>query len=264
MTLLTSRKSAGIPINFLLVIFALDGTEVFKTLAEVTIPELLSASDSRHEGLLIILDDLQNAGNELTSILAQVLLLLPERSDIKLLLLGDADVLDSWSCPAKVVRHDLLPLLEPQRRETSTALVDGLPGGKPASSQRAALLVAGLIPLSAEVESKVKSFILEIIENGALSAGEREKAGRLLSRYGDPRDLTGLAVVPAGSFLIGSESHPNSQPLHRISLERFRIGFYTVANRDYHVFVRDTGRDWMSPDGADPEVKYPSNRPYMA
>ncbi|KAK1671244.1 C-type lectin protein [Colletotrichum godetiae] len=135
----------------------------------------------------------------------------------------------------------------------SVELVDGLLGGSLASSQRAALLVAGLIPLSAEVESKVRSLILDIVENGALSAGEREKAGRLLSRYGDPRDLTGLAVVPAGSFLIGSESHPNSQPLNRISLERFRIGLYPVTNRDYHTFVRDTSRDWMSPDGADPE-----------
>ncbi|KAK7449579.1 serine/threonine protein kinase [Colletotrichum acutatum] len=376
--------------------FPLTGIEALERLAEVTIPKLLSASDPRHEHLLIILDDLQNAGAESITLLARIFPLLRERAFTKLLLLGDADVLDHWSFPAEVVRHDLLPLLECQRRETarlhlklessalittgmgeaasnpalfalaiqanhsgncaeelldawlsstysqpdtaailaerahklithgsltdspterslttrqpnpasqslavrrllaarhlaglapriavelfrdqpqasnhvlrscllrlssshkSAALIDGLLEGilADATCKRAALLVAGLIPLSVEVESKVKDLILQIVENGDLSAGEREKAGRLLSRYGDPRDLTGLVQVPAESFMMGSESHPNSQPLYEIPLKRFRIGLYPVVNRDYGSFMRDTGRDWTSLEGEDPE-----------
>ncbi|EXF79326.1 serine/threonine protein kinase [Colletotrichum fioriniae PJ7] len=374
--------------------FLLSGIESLEELAEATIPKLLKTSDPRREGLLIVLDDLQNAGDELIATLAKILTLLRGRTYTKLLLLGDAGVLNRWSFPAEIVRHDLLPLLECQRREAvrfhlklesstlitigmgaaasnpalfalaiqanhsgnyaeelldawlsytysqpdaaslladkayklmscgpwndslseislstiqpspalrspavqsllaarhlaglapqiavdlfrdqpqasnrvlrscllrlgsshkSAALVDGLLGGTPADAKRAALLVAGLIPLSAEVESKVKSLILKIVEDGDLSAGKREKAGRLLSQYGDLRDLSGLVEVPAGSFMMGSESHPNSQPLYRISLERFRIGLYPVVNRDYGAFVKDTGRYWISPDGEDPE-----------
>ncbi|KXH61891.1 serine/threonine protein kinase [Colletotrichum nymphaeae SA-01] len=376
--------------------FSLSAIEDLEHLAEITIPKLLSASDPRHEHLLIILDDLQNAGEESIIILARILPLLRERTFTKLLLLGDAGMLDRLSFPAEIVRHDLLPLLECQRREIvrlhlnlepsthittgmgeaasnpalfalaiqvnhsgncaeelldawlsstysqpgaaallaerayklithgsltvsptetpltssqlnpashilavqrllaarhlaglaprvavklfrdqpqaskhvlrscllrlssshkSAALVDGLLEGTPADAtcERAALLVADLIPLSAEVESKVKELVLQVVEKGNLSAGEREKAGRVLSRYSDPRDLTGLVEVPAGSFTMGSKSHPNSQPLYRISLERFRIGLYPVVNRDYGAFVRDTGRYWISPDGEDPE-----------
>ncbi|KAK1488367.1 hypothetical protein CABS01_01997 [Colletotrichum abscissum] len=373
--------------------FSLSGTESLKRLADVTIPQLLGASGSQHEHLLIVLDDLQTAGDELISVLAKTLALIRERTYTKLLLLGDTDVLDRWSFPA-VVRHELLPLLECQRREAvrshlnldpstiittgmgeaasnpamfalavqanysgncaeelldawlssthsqsdaasllaersyklilhnslttgptemsltaiqpnpalrsltvqrllaarhladltpqiavglfrdqphasddvlrsclsrlsslhrSGVLVDGLLGGTPADAKRAALLVAGLIPLSAEVERKVMKLLLEIVENGDCSAGEREKAGRLLSKYGDPRDLTELAEVPAGSFMMGSESHPNSQPLSRVSLERFRIGVYPVVNRDYAAFVKETSREWLSPGGKDPE-----------
>ncbi|KAK1517639.1 serine/threonine protein kinase [Colletotrichum costaricense] len=373
--------------------FSLSGTESLKRLADVTIPQLLGASGSQHEHLLIVLDDLQTAGDELISVLAKTLALIRERTYTKLLLLGDTDVLDRWSFSA-VVRHELLPLLECQRREAvrshlnldpstiittgmgeaasspamfalavqanhsgncaeelldawlssthsqpdaasllaersyklifhsslttgptemsltaiqpnpalrsltvqrllaarhladltpqiavglfrdqphasddvlrsclsrlsslhgSGVLVDGLLGGTPADAKRAALLVAGLIPLSAEVENKVMKLLLEIVENGDCSAGEREKAGRLLSKSGDPRDLTELAEVPAGSFMMGSESHPNSQPLSRVSLERFRIGVYPVVNRDYAAFVKETSREWLSPGGKDPE-----------
>ncbi|KAH9235850.1 hypothetical protein K456DRAFT_1748461 [Colletotrichum gloeosporioides 23] len=82
---------------------------------------------------------------------------------------------------------------------------------------------------------------------------EREKAGRILSSLGDPRNLTGLAQIPAGTFVMGSESHPNSHPPNSISLGSFRIGIYPVINRDYSAFAHETGRDWLSPDGTDPE-----------
>ncbi|KAK1706778.1 serine/threonine protein kinase [Colletotrichum acutatum] len=317
--------------------FPLTGIEALERLAEVTIPKLLSASDPRHEHLLIILDDLQNAGAESITLLARIFPLLRERAFTKLLLLGDADVLDHWSFPAEVVRHDLLPLLECQRRETarlhlkleSSALITtgmGEAASNPALfalaiqanhsgncaeelldawlsstysqpdtaailAERAHKLIthgsltdspterslttrqpnpasqslavrrllaarhlAGLAPrIAVELFRDQPQASNHIVENGDLSAGEREKAGRLLSRYGDPRDLTGLVQVPAESFMMGSESHPNSQPLYEIPLKRFRIGLYPVVNRDYGAFMRDTGRDWTSLEGEDPE-----------
>ncbi|OHW92573.1 serine threonine-protein kinase [Colletotrichum incanum] len=88
---------------------------------------------------------------------------------------------------------------------------------------------------------------------GILSVNEREKAGRILSRLGDPRDLASLAEVPSGSFTMGSGSHPNSQPLNIMSLQSFRIGVYPVVSRDYFAFIRETDRDWIGPDGTDPD-----------
>ncbi|KAK1987051.1 hypothetical protein LZ30DRAFT_214601 [Colletotrichum cereale] len=135
----------------------------------------------------------------------------------------------------------------------SDGLVHGLLDGSPAESQRGALLVADVVGKTQRFQDKMISTMLDIITQGALSATELNKAGRILSRFGDPRDLTSLAEVPAGSFVMGSHSHPNSQPLGVIALQSFRIGVYPVAVRDYLAFVRETGRDWVSPDGADPD-----------
>ncbi|KAK1701761.1 serine/threonine protein kinase [Colletotrichum lupini] len=318
--------------------FSLSGTESLKRLADVTIPQLLGASGSQHEHLLIVLDDLQTAGDELISVLAKTLALIRERTYTKLLLLGDTDVLDRWSFPA-VVRHELLPLLKCQRREavrshlnldpsTITTTGMGEAASNPAmfalavqanhsgncaeelldawlssthSQPDAASLLAErsykLIFHSSLTTGPTEMSLTAFQPNPALrsltvqrllaarhladltpqiavglfrdqphasddvlrsclshcSAGEREKAGRLLSKYGDPRDLTELAEVPAGSFMMGSESHPNSQPLSIVSLERFRIGVYPVVNRDYAAFVKETSREWLSPGGKDPE-----------
>ncbi|KAK1569699.1 C-type lectin protein [Colletotrichum navitas] len=135
----------------------------------------------------------------------------------------------------------------------SDGLIEGLFDGSPTQSQRGALLVADVVGKAHWFQDKIISTMLEIITQGTLSATDREKAGRMLSRFGDPRDLASLAEIPAGSFVMGSESHPDSQPLGEITLQSFRIGIYPVAVRDYSAFVRETGRDWMSQDGAGPD-----------
>lgn len=132
-------------------------------------------------------------------------------------------------------------------------LIDQLLNEPPADAQRAVLIVADFSQASEGIKHRVKNLVLDIVTQGTLPASEREKAGRILSRLGDPRDLGALAFVPAGSSTMGSTSHPNSQPLHTISLSSFRIGIYPVVNKDYLAFTLDTGREWLSPDGADPE-----------
>ncbi|WYZ42725.1 hypothetical protein EsH8_VI_000424 [Colletotrichum jinshuiense] len=135
----------------------------------------------------------------------------------------------------------------------SDGLIEKLLSGSSSEAQRGALLVADFVAQNDKFRDRIKYLALEIVVQGSLSANDREKAGRILSIIGDPRDLTALAEVPAGRFVMGSESHPNSLPVQTISLNKFRIGLYPVVNRDYSVFARETGRDWLSQDGTDPE-----------
>lgn len=137
--------------------------------------------------------------------------------------------------------------------EQSETLVDELLNEPPSKSQRAAVIVAEFAETSDRLTDKIKNLVLDIVTQGSLTASDREKAGRILSRLGDPRDLKALAFVPAGNFTMGSTSHPNSEPLDTIAVSSFQIGLYPVVNKDYLEFTQDTGHEWLSPDGADPE-----------
>ncbi|WP_321377896.1 SUMF1/EgtB/PvdO family nonheme iron enzyme [Rhizobium sp.] len=125
------------------------------------------------------------------------------------------------------------------------ALLDGSGDGL----LRGALLAGDLLTGNNALRSRVTHHLLAMIETGALTAPERERAGRLLSRFGDPRDLQALAYVPGGRFIIGSNSHPNSAPPHPVTVNEFRIALYPTTNAAYAAFIKDTGRLWRSPDG---------------
>lgn len=114
---------------------------------------------------------------------------------------------------------------------------------------RGALLAADLAGQNQSVREKIAAHLLAIVTEGFLSAPEREKAGRTLSVWGDPRDLEALADVPGGVFTFGSNSHPNSSPPNRVTVDAFRIGVYPVTNAAYGAFIRETDRLWRSPDG---------------
>lgn len=134
-----------------------------------------------------------------------------------------------------------------------STLVEGLLTGPPSEAQRGALIVADFPEAIDRFADRIKSLVLEVVTQGSLTASERVVAGRILSRLADPRELEALACVPAGTFTMGSTSHPNSQPLHTVTLSNFQIGIYPVVNKYYLAFVQDTSREWLSPDGADPE-----------
>ncbi|KAH6674797.1 serine/threonine protein kinase [Halenospora varia] len=119
----------------------------------------------------------------------------------------------------------------------SVDLVEALIQGSGIPSQLGALLVSDFIADSSKVRAEILSQMLAIIEQGSLPVMQREKAGRVLSRLGDTRDLTALTNIPAGDFILG------------LSLESFRIGLFPVVNRDFSMFIKETGRDWQSPDG---------------
>ena len=51
-----------------------------------------------------------------------------------------------------------------------------------------------------------------------------------------------MVVVPAGTFLMGSEDgDKDERPVHRVSVERFAIGKYEVTKRQFAQFVTATG-----------------------
>jgi iron(II)-dependent oxidoreductase len=117
----------------------------------------------------------------------------------------------------------------------------------------ASLLLAPRVDAGSALRAPVARVLLSIVETGSLSAPQRDAAGRILSVWGDPRDLDRLCAVPGGRFTMGSDCHPNSQPIHEAEVGDFRIGAYPVTNARYGVFVAATGRDWVSPEAGRPE-----------
>jgi gamma-glutamyl hercynylcysteine S-oxide synthase len=134
-----------------------------------------------------------------------------------------------------------------------TALIDlvtGLPGD---AGLQGALLAGGMIALPPASRTKTMAALVRLLEDGRLTAHERAAAGRILAIHGDPRDLEALVDVPGGSFVMGSVTHPNSMPVHEVTLPPFRIGAYPATNASYRAFVEATGRPWASVDGRRPE-----------
>ncbi|GBQ67139.1 hypothetical protein AA103196_1607 [Ameyamaea chiangmaiensis NBRC 103196] len=89
-----------------------------------------------------------------------------------------------------------------------------------------------------------------MIAQGGATLALRDQAARYLALVGDPRALDTLIDVPPGRSVIGSDTHPNSQPVHAVRLAGYRIGRYPVTVAAYGAFVRETGRAWTSPDAA--------------
>src|SRR5437867_13431451 len=54
--------------------------------------------------------------------------------------------------------------------------------------------------------------------------------------------LPEMVLIPNGSFLMGSEQGlDNEKPPHRVWLDSFMIGRFPVTNREYRIFVEETG-----------------------
>jgi iron(II)-dependent oxidoreductase len=111
-----------------------------------------------------------------------------------------------------------------------------------------------LIVLAADIASAPAEALARAIARDDLPLPARLRAGRHLSRAGDPRDLAELVAVPGGTFIMGSALHSNSTPPHEVTLAPFRIGRYPVVNVLYARFVDATGRAWHSADGRDPAM----------
>jgi iron(II)-dependent oxidoreductase len=120
------------------------------------------------------------------------------------------------------------------------------------TSQRAALLLAKSGQLPVQLEGEIRHQALTILEEGRLPIAERQDAASILSSSGDTRDLAALVDIPAGMIVLGSNTHPNSQPTHELFLDAFRIGVFPVTVHQYDTFSTTTDRQWISPDSQDP------------
>jgi formylglycine-generating enzyme required for sulfatase activity len=85
----------------------------------------------------------------------------------------------------------------------------------------------------------------------------------LLSISKPPSDTDGMAWIPGGNFLMGSNRHyPEEAPVHKVSVRGFWMDTHTVTNRDFARFVAATGHVTLAEQPANPE-DYPGAKTEM-
>ncbi|MCQ4162360.1 formylglycine-generating enzyme family protein [Roseomonas sp. GC11] len=145
----------------------------------------------------------------------------------------------------------VLRLLAQRLREAGQAVEPLAQALLEGAGPQGAVLAAELLP-GTPLPGLVAALCAAVAGN-RLPLPARVAAGRHLARLGDPRDLADLVLVPAGECCIGSVTHANSVPPHRVLVGGFRMGRYPVTNALYARFIAATGRPWLSPTGHAPE-----------
>jgi formylglycine-generating enzyme len=73
----------------------------------------------------------------------------------------------------------------------------------------------------------------------------------------------GMAWIPGGEFLMGSDSHyPEEAPAHRVRVEGFWMDRFQVTNAEFARFVSETGHVTVAERSPDP-ADYPGARPEL-
>ena len=208
-----------------------DGTaETAEDLADVV---LARHPDRASEAFARIAEN-RSVDRVVDDLLAAAHLAVMAEEDAAALLLADPD---RWSGS-----FESLLRRAPQKRDRLAPLVTR-------DASDAALKAALLVYDPAAPDSAIAEKLLGLIEQGRLSVFHRDRAARLLAMGGgDPRALDALCNVPGGRVVMGSATHPNSEPVHTVTVAPFRIGRYPVSNGDYQRFVSATGRRWISPE----------------
>ncbi|RAL60017.1 hypothetical protein DID88_000643 [Monilinia fructigena] len=101
--------------------FSISSASQFSVLTLEVIPQLIEACEKKTKAssLLLILDSIENLENEGPSLLGSILHLIKDHHSvsIKLLIIGDSTCVKDWILPSDILRHDILPLLESERRK---------------------------------------------------------------------------------------------------------------------------------------------------
>jgi formylglycine-generating enzyme required for sulfatase activity len=72
-----------------------------------------------------------------------------------------------------------------------------------------------------------------------------------------------MVQIPGGTFRMGSDQHyPEEAPVHRVTVDGFRIDRTPVTNREFRRFVEATGHVTVAERKPDPE-DYPGALPHM-
>ena len=78
-----------------------------------------------------------------------------------------------------------------------------------------------------------------------------------------PQTEANLCFVPAATFRMGSDHHyPEEAPAHDVTVDGFWMDRYTVTNRDFDRFVRETGYVTLAERPVDPAL-YPGAQPEL-
>lgn len=111
----------------------------------------------------------------------------------------------------------------------------------------------------------VRRWLVSILEREQLPAVERAAAGDALGRLGDPRfpadawylpdkPLLGFVEVPAGTFLMGSNTERDAKSFdeellqHEVMLQTYYMACYPVTVGQFRAFVEESGYKPTNPD----------------
>jgi formylglycine-generating enzyme len=84
-----------------------------------------------------------------------------------------------------------------------------------------------------------------------------------LDRQIDESQIDGMVWIPGGTFRMGSNDHyPEEAPVHRVTVDGFRIDRTPVTNRQFKQFVKATGYKTFAEIPPDPK-DYPGALPEM-
>lgn len=107
----------------------------------------------------------------------------------------------------------------------------------------------------------VSLIVLRPMPSGAMPAETESRKRTNAGEFSDCADCPRMAVIPAGSFVMGSPPTENGRdaaegPAHRVTLSRaFAIGRFDVTRDQYAAFARETAVDADSKcDWRDPHV----------
>src|SRR5215468_5162532 len=86
---------------------------------------------------------------------------------------------------------------------------------------------------------------------------------RVVPASADNQPSDGMAWIPAGTFLMGSDQHyPEESPVHKETVAGFWMDTYLVTNADFTRFVNDTGYKTVA-ERVPNAAQYPGALPHM-
>ena len=98
-----------------------------------------------------------------------------------------------------------------------------------------------------------KQSLLNFLRQDKAVIAVKNKVARLLAELGDPRKFDDLIDIPAGVTVIGSDTNPNSSPVHSVFVKAFKIARFPVTNGQYQHFAKKCDQEWLSPEALQPE-----------
>ena len=95
------------------------------------------------------------------------------------------------------------------------------------------------------------------------SASRKLGDTRVVPAGADNKPFDGMAWIPGGTFLMGSDQHyPEESPVHKETVAGFWMDKYLVTNTDFEHFVDDTGYKTIA-ERVPNAAQYPGALPHM-